>query len=225
MQDIKVNSLGYKELVYSVPSSVEEFDRLAKAVGACLNEGIRNVLYRSSLASFRDGFLHGIAADGDKPEIKGLDALTGIERKSKVTKPEVKDADGKITQEEVTAWDEKEEEYANRVFATLASNGTFPSIDAARAAYAPHAQAVLTAIVFDPAKTERASAGPKKTPKTYLSIAEEIVKMAGDLATGIAKFEAKTGRKVAEATVEALARAVWEDQSAQRKQIASGYAG
>jgi len=228
MQTATVNTLGFK-LNYEVPSSVEEFDRLAKRSGAALDEANKNVIYRSVLATFRDGFLHGLeeVKEGDQvvsSAIDGLDKLTGIERKSKVTKPEVKDADGKITQEEVTAWDEKEDVYKERVFATLAAQGQFPSAEAAAAAYAVHAQKVIDAIAFDPSKTERASAGPKKTPKTYVGIASALVELAGSLEVAVSKFNAKTGRNV-ETTLEALAKGIWEDQAAQKKSIAAGYAG
>lgn len=224
MQPIEIKSLGYK-LTKQVPDSVEEFDRLAKESGAALREANRNVLYRSTLAEFRNVFLHGRDAEGDDvPAINGIDKMTGVERKYKVTKPEVKDADGKITQEEVTAWDETEDEFAQRVFAVVASRDNI-SIEAAQASFASHAQMVLDAVAFDPSKTERKSAGPKKTPATYLEVAKEVVAACGgSVETAIEKFSAKTGITVPEATVEALAAAVWSDQKAQKKKIAAGYA-
>lgn len=226
MQSVIVSTLGYK-LNYDVPSSIEEFDRLAKRTNAALDEANKNVIYRSVLATFRDAFLHGLdeVKEGDvvvSPAIDGLEKLTGIERKTKVTKPEVKDADGKITQEEVTAWDEKEEEYKSRVYATLCSEGKFPSIEAATANYAPLAQQIIAAIAFDPSKTERVS-GPKKTPKTYFGIADALIEMAGSVEDAVAKFNAKTGRLV-DSTRDALAKGIWEDQAAQKKNIAAGYA-
>lgn len=228
MQTVSVNTLGFK-LNYEVPSSVEEFDRLAKRNGAALDEANKNVIYRSVLATFRDGFLHGLDEVKDsggnvvRSAIKGLEELTDIKRAVKVTKPEVKDADGKITQEEVTAWDEKEDAYKERVFATLATNGTFPSTEAAAASYQTTAQDVINAIAFDPSKTERQSAGPKTTPKTYFGIADALIEMAGSIDLAAAKFATKTGRAV-EATREALAKGIWEDQAAQKKNIAAGYA-
>lgn len=225
MQQITTKCLNYKDLPYQVPESVEEFDRLAKRAGAALDEANKNVLYRAVLNQARDGFLHGIEGAEGQPSIDGLDKLTGISRKEKVVKPEVKNEKGEITQEEVVKWDETEGEFADRVFATLVQRGDFPSVEAAEAAYRDHMVTVLAAIAFDPSKQERASAGPRKVPKTYIGVAEDIVKIAGSLEAGIAKFESKTGRKVREQTLEALGRAVWEDQTAQRQKIASGYVG
>ena len=229
MQTIQVNSFGYK-LNYNVPAAIEEFDALAKRVGAALDEANKNVIYRSVLNRFRDGYLHGIEAseatetEPARAAILGLDKQTGIERKFRITKPEVRDGD-KITQEEVTAWDEKEEAFKDRVFAQLVSDGKFASVEAAEAAYEPHAQAVLDAIDFDPSKTDKASAGPKKTPKTYYGIADALVEMAGSVDAAIAKFESKTGRTLAARDRDGLAKAIWEDQAAQRKNIAAAYAG
>lgn len=227
MQTTKVKSLGY-ELNYAVPADIEEFDRLAKYVGAALAEANKNVIYRSSLAEFRYAFIHGVEEVKDanglvtQSAIDGLEKITGIERKTKVTKPEVKDADGKITQEEVLAFDEKEQEYVNRALASKVADGTFPSLEAALAGYSSLAQQIIDTIVFDPSKTERTT-GPKKTPKTYTNIAEELVKLAGSVETAVAKFNSKTGRSV-DTTLEALAKGIWEDQVAQKAAIASGYA-
>lgn len=227
MQTTKVKSLNYNNLNYNVPSDIAEFDRLAKYEGAALAEANKNVLYRGVLTEFRYAFIHGVeeTKDGDsivQSKISGLEELTSIERKTKVTKPEVKDADGKITQEEVLTFDEKEQVYVDRVFATLVAGGTFPSLEAAVAAYEPLAQAILDTIAFDPSKSERVT-GPKKTPKTYVAIAEELVKLAGNVEGAVARFNAKTGRNV-DATLEALAKGIWEDQTAQKKAIAAGYA-
>lgn len=220
MQATEVKSLGYK-LNYNVPSSIEEFDQLAKESGAGLREANRNVLYRSVLAQFRNAFLHGLDADEGQEAIEGLDKLTGVERNFKVTKPEVRDGDGKITQEEVSAWDETEDEYYKRVMATLVKNGNYPSVEAAEAAFAGHAQAVLSAIPFDPSKTERKSSGPKKVPATYVDVAKEIIAQGGaDKAA--AKLSSVLGRTV-EANEASLAQAVWDDQKRQKKQLAAGY--
>lgn len=229
MQTVQVKSFNYK-LNYDVPSSVEEFDKLAKRSGATLDEANKNVLYRSVLNVFRDAFLHGLdeVKEGDtvtQSAIEGLDKLTGIERNTKITKPEVKDADGKITQEEVSAWAETEKDYMNRVFATLVRDGKFPSVEAAEAAYEPLAQQVISAIAFDPSKTARESAGPKKTPKTYYGIADQLIEMAGSVEDAIGRFTKKTDKSVTPADREGLAKAIWEDQASQKKAIAAGYAG
>lgn len=229
MQLVDIKSLGFK-LTKSVPGTVEEFDQMAKETGAALREANRNVLYRSTLATFRNSFLHGADAEGTEgqpgyvPAITGLDKLTGIERNTKITKPEVKDADGKVTQEQVEAWDETEDDYFSRVMATLVKNGQFKSVEEAQASYLSTAQSVLDLIPFDPSKTERKSAGPKKTPNTYVEVAKEIVAATGSIENAVASFTRKTGKTPEAVTLEALAKAVWEDQKAQKKQIANQYA-
>lgn len=229
MQPIILKCLSFKGLNYEVPSTVEEFDRLAKRVGAGVDEMNKNVIYRAILNQARYGFLHGMdeVKDGDtvvSPAIVGLEEATGIERKTKITKPEVKDADGKVTQEEVSAWDETETEFEARVYAELVERKEFASADAAIAFYQPQMQRVLDAIPFDPSKQERGAGGPKKTPKTYFGIADALIEMAGSVEEAVVKFSAKTGRKT-ESTRDALAKGIWEDQTAQRKNIAAGYAG
>lgn len=226
MQTSSVKCLSHSNLNYDVPSSVEEFDRLAGREGAALDEANKNVLYRAVLNQARYAYLHGLDEDKEKgtPAIEGLEQLTGVERATKVTKPEVKDADGKITQEEVTAWDETESNYEQRVFATLVSEGKFPSVDAAIANYRELMQNVLNALNFDPKKQERQSAGPKKTPKMYIGIADALIeRCAGSVEDAVARFNAKTGLSIP-ATKEALAKGIWDDQVAQKKKIADGYA-
>ena len=229
MQTVNVKCLSFSDLTYDVPASVEEFDRLAQRQGAALDEANKNVLYRAVLNRARYGFLHGVDEEKNaegvvtQSKIAGLEELTGVERKTKITKPEVKDADGKIAQEEVSAWAETESDFEDRVYATLVQRGDFPSGDAASASYKSLMQQVLAALPFDPSKQERASAGPKKTPKTYFGIADALIEMAGSVEGAVAKFAAKTGRTV-DATRDALAKGIWEDQAAQRKNIAAGYA-
>jgi len=226
METIQVKCLSFKNLNYEVPATVEEFDRLAGRNGAAKDEANKNVLYRAVLNQARYGFLHGLEEDKEAgvPATEGLEQLTGIERRVKITKPEVKDAEGKITQEEVTAWDETESNYEERVYATLVQQGKFPSVDAAIASYQSLMQTVLNALPFDPKKQERQAAGPKKTPKTYFGIADALIeRCAGNVEDAVARFNTKTGQDVA-ATREALAKGIWDDQVAQKKKIADGYA-
>ena len=223
MSPIEIKSLGFK-LVKQVPDSVDEFDRLAKENGAALREANRNVLYRSTLAEFRNTFLHGSDADGDRPAIVGLDASTGIDRKSKITRAEERDAENNIIKEEQSAWAETEDEFFSRVCAELTKSGQYPSVEAAQASLASQAQTVLDSIPFDPSKTERKSAGPKKIPNTYMEVAKEIVNAkGGDVDAACAAFTRKTALEVNPKTVEALAAAVWADQKAQKAKIAASY--
>ena len=227
METILVNVLSFRGLPYQVAADQEEFDRLAKRVGAMKDEANRNVLYRGILPIARDGFLHGLEAEKDeagdevRPAIDGLEELTKIERKTRVTKAQEKDANGNITQEEKTAWDETESKYEERVYATLVKDGQFPTVEAAVAAYQPLMAKILEAIPFDPSKEPRQS-GPKKTPKTYYEIADAIIEGAGSLENAVAAFNTKTGRNV-EVSRDALAKGVWEDQAAKRKTIAAQY--
>lgn len=230
MQVIQQKSLGYN-LNVPVPESVEEFDRLAKEQGAALREANKNVIYRSFNAEWRNTFLHGADAEknGDtvvREAIQGLEQLTGIERKTKVVKPEKRDAADptKIVQEEVTGWDETEDEYESRVMAALVQRGDFKSTEEAKASYAAHAQKVADLIPFDPSKTERKSAGPKKTPNTYVEVAKAIVEATGSVENAITAFQRKTGQTVNPATLDGLAAAVWADQKAQKAKIANSYA-
>lgn len=229
MQSIEIRSLFKAKLTKSVPATVDEFDQMAKESGAALREANRNVLYRSTLATFRNAFLHGSDAEGTEgqpdyvPAVEGLDKITGIERLTKVTKPEVKNAEGVVTEEAVEAWAETEQDYFDRVMAQLVKDGKFASVEAAEAEYLPTAQQVLDSIPFDPSKAERKSAGPKKTPKTYVEVAEEIVKVTGSIEAAVQAFARKTGITV-EPTKEALAKAVWDDQRRQAKQRAAEYA-
>lgn len=233
MQSTSVKSLGFK-LTKQVPDSVDEFDRLAKEQGAALREANRNILYRSTLADFRSTLLHGSDEEKDsagnvtRPKITGLEEVTGVKRKTKVTKPEQRDDAGKVTQEEVVAWDESEDDYATRLWAELAKRGDYASPEAAQAAFESQAQSVLDAIPFDPSKTERKSAGPKKTPATYVDTAKAIVEaMGGSLEKAVEAFNKKNIAGItlaANATLDDLAAAVWKDQAAKKKQIAQGYA-
>lgn len=222
MQPIEVKSLGFK-LNKAVPDSIEEFDKLAKESGAGLREANRNVLYRSTLASFRNTFLHGADAEGEEgsegyiPAIVGLDKKTGIERAVKVTKPAVKNEAGEITTDEVSAWDETEDDYFKRVLATLVKDGKYSDLDTAQASLLAEAQAVLDMIPFDPSKTERKSAGPKKTPANYIKVADYLVTKAGSIEAAVAGFTKNTGTVLTEVTRDALAAAIWADQKKQSK--------
>lgn len=226
MSPIEVRSFKYK-LVKSVPESEEEFDTLAKEKGAMVREANRNILYRQTLPAFRNAFLHGRAAEGDVTEIQGLDSQFSIERKYVVTTPAVVDpATGNVTKEEVTKWDETEDDFHDRVLATLVSRGDYPSEEAAVNALQGFAQQVMDAVSFDPSKTERKSAGPRKTPQTYVEVAREIISIkGGNVEEACEAFTRKTGFAVATPSLEALAAAVWAQQKAAKKSIASSLAG
>lgn len=218
-----IRSFAFKALSKTVPDSVEEFDKLAKEAGAALREAIRNVLYRSTLAEFRDTYLHGAEEEKDKDGnvirgvVIGLDKQVGMERKTRITKPAVVDAEGKITTEATEVWDETEDVFFERIVADLVTRKDYPTIEAAIVGLQPGAQAVLDGIAFDPSKRERKSAGPKKTPELYLKTADSVIAATGSVEAAASKVGAKLGITI-EATREALAAAIWKDQTSQARQ-------
>ena len=167
------NSLGL-DIPFEVPETVEEFDRNAKKEGACLAEAINNVIYRGSLAEFRDIFLHGREEVKNKETgevtvtgIDGIDMITGIERKSVVVmkdgKPVVKDG------EEVTKWDTDDSEatYFKRVCAELVAAGKAVDAEAAKKSFQSHAESVASQIAFDASATERQPRKPVQLAAVY----------------------------------------------------------
>lgn len=90
-----------------VPTTVAEFDKLAKREGACLEEAVNNVIYRGVLAQLRDVFLHGQDEDkaAGQPAFAGFEQVTKVARKTKPTGR--KDKDGA----EILTYDETEAEY------------------------------------------------------------------------------------------------------------------
>lgn len=203
MQPTNIKSLGF-ELTINVPSSVEEFDQLAKRAGACLTEATANVLYRGTLAEFRDTFC------------EELEKETGIARLTKVT--------GKSKAgEDIIAYAETEADYVKRVAAEK-------SVEVS--SFADLANRVAAAITFDPSATERKGGAPKKVAKLYLNIVEEVEKAAGPdgLVKVAAKLSSTLGRAVTVdvSTPEALAKsrevlavAIKEDQDRKKAEMAA----
>lgn len=189
MKSDTIRSLGLT-LAVSVPDSVEEFDQLAARAGACLEEATNNILYRSTLAAFRENFCEALEKD------------TGIERATKETGK--KDSKG----EPVVVFDESEADYVKRVLAEKKAEIT---------SFQPLADSTIAAIVFDPKATERKSAGPKKLPKMYLEIAQAVLDQnkGTEVAT---KLSNQLGFTVAP-TLEGIAAAVKAQQEAKKKQM------
>lgn len=151
----------------------------AKRAGACLDEAINNVVYRGSLAEFRDVFLHGRAADADKgiTALSGIEDITGIERK---TKPVLKDGKPVVKDGvEASVYDETESDYFKRVVAEKGGEATqFQSV----------ADEIAAAIAFDASARERkAPAGPKKLAAKYVTTAKAIL-ASGNFAKAQARF-------------------------------------
>lgn len=158
MKNVEVTSMGLK-LVIPAPDSADEFDKLAGKNGACLEEGIANVIARSTLAEFRDTLLHGREADKDKgiEEIIGLDKQSGVDRKSKVVG---KTKGGK----DILEW-ESELDYFKRILAT--KDWVVEKIQ-------PFADTVIAACPFDP-KASESSAKPRKLPAKDRELATTII--------------------------------------------------
>lgn len=185
MKQRKYSSLGL-DINLSVPSSVEEFNTLAKSTVAdanpCLDEATNNVIYRGVLAEFRDTFLHGRAEDKEKgvAAIQGVEQSTNIERKSEVVMK-----DGKAVQKDgadVEKYTETEGDYFKRV---CAEKGVEPS------SFTALAQQVADALVFDPSASERKPSLPKKLPKDILEKATAKVGQGEEAFHKVAKLIAK----------------------------------
>lgn len=151
----------------SVPSTVEEFDQLAKRAGACLDEAVSNVVYRGTFNELRELIVSGRDAEPAKDgqpaisEFKGLEELTGKPRTTK----KVKRGD-----KEVEIYDESPQEYVTRVFGPVDSwNGNAPDVLAKTVA------AAGLAVAFDPSAREKQPAGPKKLAEKYKTTATNFL--------------------------------------------------
>ena len=191
-------SLGL-DLNFQVPTSVEEFDQNAKNPGACLAEGINNIIYRGSLAVFRSTFLDKVEAE------------TKIERKTeptgKKTKVEVKNSDGTVStvEEDQLKYAETEAVYFNRI---CAEKGVEAS------SFLTLAQSVADSVSFDASATERAPAVPKKTGKVYLDAAEKLI-VTGQATAIAAKLTILLGREVT-TDVESFGKAIMDFEAKKR---------
>jgi hypothetical protein len=158
MQAKKYNSLGVSVLL-SVPSSIEEYDQLAKRVNATLDDAIDNVVYRSALADFRESF----CAEVEKE--------TGIARKRET----VLDKDNNPKKDEsgntVTKYSETEGDYLKRVCSEKNYDDAGP--------FQALADVVASTITFDPSVREKKE-GSAKVAKTYLEAADKIIGMGAE---------------------------------------------
>jgi hypothetical protein len=209
MVKTSIKTLGFTINV-NVPSSVEEYDTAAKSVGACLDSAIKNVLYRSVLATFRDTFTERLAKQ------------TGIERETKVVRTKtVKGENGAAdSQEDVLAWNETEGAYFARVVAALGQRDGSTE-DAVIASLVPLADEVAASLVFDPSERESVPSGPKKTAKVYTDAATQIVN-AGKADVAAAKLGALLGRVVG-TSIEDLANAIRDKKRLDEKNLANEF--
>lgn len=178
MEEVKLKALGMEGIGLE-PSTVEEFDQIAKKVGTCLQRAREYVRFHVTLGEVRELFLHGQeavpAADG-KPAVEavsGVEATSGIARKTKPVlkdgKPVVKDG------ETVTDYDETEGDYFKRVVATLVSTGKFSTEEDAKASFQPLFDQVLKVVGFPVEARERKISGPGKLPAKYKLAAAKVI--------------------------------------------------
>lgn len=183
------NTMGI-DVIFSVPTSIEEFDQNAKKTGAGLASAIDSIVYRGSLAQFRPKFCEAVEKE------------TGIVRKTKLVTLKSKNEDGTAKTSEV--WDGTEVEYFANVLAKTNRNA---------ASFTKLAQSIADSIAFDASERVRVAAGPKKIGKAYLDSALKA-QNEGKLEDLAAKLSKKLKRDVA-ATVETVAAGIKELMDAQ----------
>ena len=176
----------------TVPSSVEEYDLLAKKSGAALESAVANAVYRGKggLADFRSDF-----ADA-------LESATGIKRTTEV----VTDKEGKPKTDDegntVTRYLESEQDYFDRVIKE--TNRTVES-------FQDIADQVSAKLVLDPSVSERSAPEPKTPPKKVYSTVDSIIAAGDHVVKQVAeKLGHILGHHV-EHDREGLARAIHED--------------
>lgn len=170
MQEVKLKSLGM-EGTGQEPSTVEEFDAIAKKVGTCLTRAREYVRFHITLGDVRSIFLHGQEgkpeADG-KPaveEVIGVEDLTKIPRN---TVPVLKEGKAVVKDgEPVVEYDESEKLYFNRVIATLVKDGKHADEDEARASFQELFDQAIKVVGFPAEASERKPTGPKRLPAKY----------------------------------------------------------
>lgn len=199
----QVSTLGF-DLNVNVPSSIGEYDQLAKKEGAALESAVLNVLYRSVFAKFRSQFAEAVENN------------TSIARATEPTGKKVKDEAGNETTEDAVRFSETEKVYFDRVCAELTKSGQFSSIEAAAASFAALAQTTIETITFDPSESEKAPSGPKKVAKAYVVLAEKA-QANGKLDALASQLSSKLVNWKVESTVDSVAKAIAEDQRRKRE--------
>ena len=199
MKTVEASTLGFK-LNVQVPETVEEFDTLAKAVGAALEYANRNVLYRSVFAKFRASLSEAV------------ENQTSIPRKTEQTGKKVKDDEGNDTDEDQERYCESEKIYFDRVVAKLVKTGEFENKELAAASFGALAQKTIDTIAFDPSEPERAASGPRKVAKSYVELAQKASDNGKLEALANALREKLGNSWRIEDTVDSVAKAVSEDQ-------------
>lgn len=175
----KFSSLGL-DVHLNVPETVKEFDENAGKEGACLQQGIRNIVYRGCLADFRDLMIHGRdeVKDGDKvvlTKILGLVDRFDRPRKTRDTgKTRTVKEEGKPDRvEPIVEWDETEDEYVKNL-AVEKGWGTPKNPEYAKNLQ-PIADEIAAAVIFDAKETERKPTAPKKLAENFKAAATRVI--------------------------------------------------
>lgn len=149
-----------------VPSTVDEYNTLAKDLNACLSEAILNVVYRSTLPDIRTRFITALeAATGIKfPTIKN-------DKGEEVYDPKM--SDGKFVDgvRDKKGWQEPEAwKSAATPILLSAIQGDPKAVDTEGK---PDEDA-RKPVVFDPTATAKGPSKPKTLPKDYLDAATRV---------------------------------------------------
>ena len=166
MKPFNNNTLGLA-IVVQVPSTAEEFDQLAGRVGACLDEGTKNVIYRSVNHDFRKALCERLAEE------------TGIARATVDSAPA---EDGTVSQ--VQDPKETEKVYYN----SLLADG---HIDVEKAQVI--ANEIAADLTFDPSPTSRAKKAPKEIDNAVAGILAAVEAEATTAEIVEGKLAAKLG--------------------------------
>lgn len=155
MLDKQYDVLGLKVNIKGIPTTAEEFDELAKRQNACLDEAVKNTLYRGTYSDIREELCEKIAE------------VHGIARKMKPGKVRTDGTPG------AEVPDETEADYIARAAARLdEAEGLNADNGKGVARFQPIADELD--VTFDPSAKER-KAGEGRIAKVYLEAADTIL--------------------------------------------------
>jgi len=157
MKIVTFESLGLN-VNLNVPADVAEYNALAPArENAVLQDAISNVVYRSSLASFRKEFVLALSKE------------TNIPRQTKEVPAGKPDAAG--VQKTKLVPDETEKDYVDRVIASLAL-AEAKTEDEIRARFQPLADSIAAKLKFDPSEDVSEGVAKKPTKESIALVAQ-----------------------------------------------------
>lgn len=211
------SSLGI-DITISVPETIDEFNALdTTRPNAALDESINNVIYRDTLADFRDIFSAAVAKEttiARKQEQKKDSKGVLVTEKVKVKNEDGTESE---TEQPVMVDTETDAKYFSRVCSEL---GVEPT------AFQTLAEKIAADLKFNPQATERATKQPSKVAEVYLKAARDIIAKGVQQAVAL-KLAELVGAAV-EPTEESLGRAIQLNEARKRaaaqKQVAATYA-